>query len=78
VVVRPRYDFEDAALAAASETYRLLDGAYGPDVVFWEVLEVNNRVRNVGGYLATLINEVGVDGYLAMREQIIAGIDPKK
>jgi hypothetical protein len=77
MAVKPRYDFEDAAVAAANGAYRLLDGLYDPDVVFWEVLEIN-KVRNVGGYLAALVNEVGVDGYLAMREQIIASVDPQE
>jgi hypothetical protein len=77
MVAKPRYDFEDAAVAAANGAYRLLDGAHGPDVVFWEVLEIN-KVRNVGGYLAALVNEVGVDGYLAMRQQIISGVDPQE
>jgi hypothetical protein len=77
MAVKPRYDFEDAAVAAANGAYHLLDGLYDPDVVFWEVLEIN-KVRNVGGYLAALVNEVGVDGYLAMRQQIISGVDPQE
>jgi hypothetical protein len=77
MAVRPKYEFEAAAVAAAHETYHLLDGEYGADVVLWEILEVN-RVRNVGGYLAALVNEFGRDGYLKIREQIIESVDPQK
>ena len=77
MAVKPRYDFEDAAVTAANGVYHRLGGAYNPDVVLWEVLEIN-KMRNVGGYLAALVNEVGVNGYLAMRERIIASVDPQE
>lgn len=70
-MAKPRYDLVDALTVAAHNTYHALDARYNPDVVLWEVLEVN-RYKNVGGFIVGLIDELSYQEYLEIREKIAA------
>ncbi|HEX5395382.1 MAG TPA: hypothetical protein VFW52_03480 [Candidatus Saccharimonadales bacterium] len=77
MTVKPKYDLIEAAAKAAHGVYERLDGRFNADVVLWEVLEIN-RVSNVGGYIIDLIDDLGLEHYKKIREEIESGVDPKR
>ncbi len=66
---KPKYEYIEALTVAAAGAYEILDGQYNPDVVFWEASLVN-RIDDPGKFMVAIINELGRDKYLEIRDKI--------
>ncbi|MDO8592115.1 MAG: hypothetical protein Q7R60_04360 [bacterium] len=66
---KPKYELVEALTTAAADAHEILGGQYNPDVAFWEAMLVS-RIKDPGAFLVAIINELGYDRYLEIRNQI--------
>lgn len=66
---KPKHELVETLTTAAADAHEILGGQYNPDVIFWEAMLVS-RIKDPGSFLVAIINELGYDRYLEIRNQI--------
>lgn len=66
---KPKYERAEALVTASAAAYEILGGKYNPDVVFWEAA-LENRIEDPGKFMVAIVNELGLDNYLKIRNEI--------